>query len=170
MCWRSTSKFKNTVGEKKPSWYSCWGTLSHTTSIQFWWCVSLRWHGNGVSCLRWNFDQYHRPLNKRHLTLTAGVCVFITLPVAARGWNSYYINTVKPPLPVFYLIEDILWRLYGNDRTCTVFLFYSDFVCVAEINPNLSPRLGMRMQERGKLPYKFIPGCREQRREWWCCD
>lgn len=98
------------------------------------------------------------------------VCVFITLPVAARGWNSYYINTVKPPLPVFYLIEDILWRLYGNDRTCTVFLFYSDFVCVAEINPNLSPRLGMRMQERGKLPYKFIPGCREQRREWWCCD
>ena len=56
------------------------------------------------------------------------MCVFIRGLVAAREGDGHYSNTVKTPVLVFYLIEYILWRLYGIDRTCAIFLFYSDEV------------------------------------------
>ncbi len=94
-------------------------------------------------------------------------CVFIRLFVAARGRDGHYSNPVKTPLLMFYLIEYILWRLCGNDRTCAIFLFYSDEVfCLSQYgahHTNQSKFLTMASIRSAseKLHYMFIPDRRE---------
>lgn len=104
------------------------------------------------------------------------LCVFIKLLVAARGRNSHYSNTVKTPLLVFYLMEYILRHLYGNERTCTIFLFYVDEVfCLSHYGAHhrkQSKFLTMAGSRNAnwKPHYTFIPDCREQRQDKWGCD